>query len=40
VHFSVCGRCGSYVPGGSEAARAQQLHRAFHEQIDGLDQRR
>jgi hypothetical protein len=40
VHLSVCGRCGSFVPGGSEAAKAQQLHRAFHEQIDGPDQRR
>jgi hypothetical protein len=39
VHLSVCGRCASFVPGGSEAAKAQQLHRAFHEQLDGLDQR-
>jgi hypothetical protein len=37
VHLAVCGRCGSYVPGGSEAAKAQQLHKAFHEQIDSHD---
>jgi hypothetical protein len=39
VHLSVCGRCGTFVPAGSEASKAQALHRAFHEQLDGLDQR-
>jgi hypothetical protein len=39
VHLTVCGRCGSFVPGGAEASKAQALHRAFHEQVDGNDRR-
>jgi hypothetical protein len=39
VHFAVCSRCGCYVPGGQDASKAQALHRSFHEQLDGIDQR-
>jgi hypothetical protein len=39
VHLTVCGQCGAFVPGGREAAKAQKLHRGFHEKIDGIDQR-
>jgi hypothetical protein len=35
--ISLCGRCAALTLASD---RSQKLHKAFHEQIDGLDQRR
>jgi hypothetical protein len=34
--ISLCGRCAALV---LASERSQRLHKAFHEQLDGLDQR-
>jgi hypothetical protein len=34
--LAVCSRCAALVPASD---RAQQRHRTFHEQVDGIDQR-
>jgi hypothetical protein len=34
--ISLCGRCAALV---LASERSQKLHKAYHEQLDGLDQR-